>query len=144
MGYIVDTGSALRLLKDSEDRGGHVYLKHIGVTNDKLLERLYDPGGQGGEIRWISAFSSSRDAANALSQTLKNSPTDDISKVISGKRGDATWSAETDVEFRVRFAFVGGVRTLLTKKTRIVIRAISLPPRFYIHTFYPLSPLEIV
>jgi hypothetical protein len=142
MGYIIDPGSALRLLIDSEKRGGHVYLKHIGISNDELLKRLLGSEGRHGKIHWISAFLSSQDAASAVSQALKNSPTDDNSNVTSGKRGDAAWNAETDVGFRVRFAFGGGVQTFVTKKMRIVIRANSLPPRFYIHTFFPLPPLE--
>ncbi len=142
MGYIIDTGSALRLLIDSENCGGHVYLKHIGISNKSLLERLHGNEGRNGKTHWVSAFLTGQDAASAVSQILKNSPTDDISKVTTGKRADAAWEAETDAGFRVRFAFGSGVHTFVTKKMRIVIRAIPTSPRFYIYTFFPRPPLE--
>jgi len=139
VGYIINPYQALALLKESEMHGGHPCTRHINLSNDQLMSRLY--GGEGarnGGIVYLSTFNSDRDAAKAASQAFKN-----ITGGIEGGINRDLPEIRIDEMLNVRFAFGSGVRTLPANHVKLVLFANEEQRKkglFYIKTFYPCPP----
>jgi hypothetical protein len=147
MGYLIDPAQALALMRESEKHGGHPCTRHIGISNEQLMQRLYNgEGGKNGAIQYLSTFTNESDAAKAASQTFKN-----ISKNILAEldnRRDSTASFDNiriDQAFKVRFALGSGVRLYYCNHMSIVL--FKKPGQnsniFYVKTFYPRPPNEL-
>ena len=138
--YIINPYQALALLRESEQHGGHPCTKHINLSNDRLMARLY--GGEGarnGGIQYLSTFNSERDASKAASQAFKNLPAG-VTGVINRKDLPEIRIDET---INVRFAFGSGVRTLPANHVKLILFANEERKKsglFYVKTFYPCPP----
>ncbi|MBR0850136.1 hypothetical protein JQ543_20470 [Bradyrhizobium diazoefficiens] len=138
--YIINPYQALMLLKESEQHGGHPCTKHINLSNDQLMARLYQgDGARNGGIVYLSTFNSERDASKAASQAFKNLPAG-VTGVINRKNMPEIRIDET---INVRFAFGSGVRTLPANHVKLILFANEEQKKhglFYIKTFYPCPP----
>jgi hypothetical protein len=146
VGYIIDPFEAFRLMQESEKHGGHPCTKHIGLSNDQLMRRLWSgEGAADGGIAYISTFTTVRDAARAASQTLKNVPGSVVRALERGGNRAPFPDIRTDEAFKVRFALGGGVREYYANHMTLVV--FRLPdqksPDFFVKTFYPRPPNEL-
>jgi hypothetical protein len=147
MGYIINPGEAFRLLQESEKYGGHPCTKHIGLSNNKLMERLQSgEGARNGGIQYISTFTYVRDAAKAASQTFKNLPGSIHIALQKGGNKASFPPIRTDEAFKVRFALGGGVREYYVNHMKLVVfrHPDQRETTFFVKTFYPLPPNELL
>jgi hypothetical protein len=108
-----------------------------------MMARLHNgEGARNGQIQWISAFLNLSDTAQAAAETLKTWADDRYNAMINNRLQEDRIVAETISMFPARFAFGGGVRTLRTNKTLMIVRATPEGLRFMIHTFFPLPPYD--
>jgi hypothetical protein len=132
---------ALALLEESERHGGHPCSRHIGLSNDDLMRRLYNgEGAQDGGIQYISTFQTRMDAARAASQAFKNMPVSIAEALRSSER---TRQIRIDETINVRFALGGGAKWLPANHVALILFANEEQKKqglFYIKTFYPLPP----
>ena len=140
VGYIINPYQALTLLKESEQHGGHPCTRHINLSNEQLMARLYaGEGAPNGGIVYLSTFNSERDAAKAASQAFKN-----ITGGIEGAINNRNMpELQIDETISVRFAFGSGVRTLPANRVKLVLFANDEQKKkglFYVKTFYPCPP----
>ena len=143
MGHIIDAGTALQLLANSTRLGGHFEERHTKLSNQDLMARLYNgDSARNGEVQWISAFLTLGDAARAAAETLRGWGDDRYNAMINNRIAEDVIAGETVLPFRARFAFGSGVRTIETRRTKMVLRATPEGPRYMIHTFYPRPPHE--
>ena len=141
MGLIITPGRALALLKESENHGGHPCSKHIGLSNDQLMQRMYDgEGARDGGIQYISTFHTQNDAAIAASQAFKNMP---VSVAEALRDRQRTRLIRLDETFNVRFALGGGAKWLPSNHVTLILFANEEQRKnglFYVKTFYPMPP----
>lgn len=141
MGHTITPVRALALMKESEKHGGHPCTRHIGLSNDQLMQRLFaGDGARDGGIQYVSTFTTEGEAARAASQTFKNAD-----KVIStlNRNGSASFSdIRTDEAFKARFALGGGVREFYCNHMTLVLFRLDgqAGDQFYVKTFYPRPP----
>ena len=141
MGLIITPVGALALLEESEKHGGHPCSRHTGLSNDQLMQRLYNgEGARDGGIQYISTFHTRMDAAIAASQAFKNMPVSVAQAVRSSER---TRQIRLDETFNVRFALGGGAKWLPSNHVALILFANEEQRKrglFYVKTFYPLPP----
>ena len=141
MGLIITPLRALALLEESELHGGHPCTRHIGLSNDGLMQRLYNgEGAQNGGIAYISTFQTRMDAARAASQAFKNMPVGIAEALRSSER---TRQIRIDEIINVRFAMGGGARWFPCNHVALILFANAQQKKdglFYVKTFYPLPP----
>jgi hypothetical protein len=144
MGYTITPAKALFLMRESENHGGHPCTRHIGLSNDQLMQRLRaGDGARDGGIQYISTFTYERDAARAASQAFKN--TDKLISTLN-RTGKAEFpDLRVDEAFKVRFALGGGVREYYVNHVTLVVfrTAEQTGDLFYVKTFYPRPPNEL-
>jgi hypothetical protein len=141
MGLIITPLRALALLEESERHGGHPSSRHIGLSNDALMQRLYaGEGAQNGGIAYISTFQTRMDAARAASQAFKNMP---VSIAEAIRSSEKTRQIRIDEEINVRFAMGGGAKWFPSNHVALILFANEEQRKqglFYVKTFYPLPP----
>jgi hypothetical protein len=143
VGHYIDIGSARQLLANSKRLGGHFEERHTKITNEEMMQRLYNgEGAQNGQVQWISSFLTLNDAALAAVEVLRTWGDDRYNAMINNRIQNDTISANTLTPFRARFAFGSGVHTLPTHAARIVLRPTPEGLRYRVHTFFPLPPFE--
>lgn len=147
MGLIITAQQAIDLLVLSEQHGGHPCIKHVGISNAGLMERLlHGEGASPGGVAYISAFLTLADAGEACRQTLKNLGKGVVKRVAEGEAAQRDFiDIRTDRLFRARFAFGGaGVKTYDTDRMTLVIRhKPNFPRGFIVVTFFPRPPNEL-
>ncbi|MCJ2036129.1 RNase A-like domain-containing protein [Methylobacterium sp. J-068] len=144
MGYTITPIRALALMQASEQFGGHPCTRHIGLSNEQLMQRLYaGDGARDGGIQYVSTFTHASDAAKAASQTFKNA--DKVISRLNSERRPGFSPIRVDEVFKVRFALGGGVREFYANHMTLVLFRLDgqSGEQFYVKTFYPLPPNEL-
>jgi hypothetical protein len=146
-----DPPRAARLLMASEGKAplhgisvGHTLARHVGLSNERLMDRLrYE--GTNGNINWYSCFESVRQAADAASLVLNTLPRE-LNRMRLQRLNQYSCTLQLHVNFNVRFAFGNGVLRLSADRMHIALArtAEASPFPYMIVTFYACIPDEIV
>ena len=147
MGYIIHPTAALHLLQNSEKLGGHPCTRHIRLSNEKLMQSLYQgDGARNGGIQYVSTFNSDSDAAKAASQAFKNIEGSLYHAISKNKNGQVSFEdIQIDQVFKVRFAMGSGVHQFYCNHVSLVVVGSNSVPesKFFVKTFYPRPPNEL-